>query len=230
MPVLHDNRNMRPDLLRENEPSVDDIFANADAKMEQQRKDSFYKVKRKRIDWRKKIKTAAIITSIAALIVIVAGGIWTAKLAHNTMVTEVQTQVFKEVAKMKADIAAKDESELTEEDYFLLEVFEILPDEDIAKIIQTATSPSEIIQFMQNPTLDMSKYLTIEQRVQLEALMEKYAIKVGTRIEEVEQQLIEAEQALQEQEQTEGATEATEATEVTEGTEAAEETTSQKTE
>ena len=230
MPVLHDNRNMRPDLLRENEPSVDDIFANADAKMEQQRRDSFYKVQRKRIDWRKKIKTAAIITSIAALIVIVAGGIWTAKLAHNTMVTEVQTQVFKEVAKMKADIAAKDESELTEEDYFLLEVFEILPDEDIAKIIQTATSPSEIIQFMQNPTLDMSKYLTIEQRVQLEALMEKYAIKVGTRIEEVEQQLIEAEQALQEQEQTEGATEATEATEVTEGTEAAEETTPQKTE
>lgn len=226
MPILHDNRNMRPDLLRENEPSVDDIFANADAKMEQQRRDSFYKVQRKRIDWRKRIKTAAIITSIAALIVIVAGGIWTAKLAHNTMVTEVQTQVFKEVAKMKADIAAKDESELTEEDYFLLEVFEILPDEDIAKIIQTATSPSEIIQFMQNPTLDMSKYLTIEQRVQLEALMEKYAIKVGTRIEEVEQQLIEAEQALQEQEQTEGATEATEATEVTEGTEAAEETTS----
>ena len=230
MPILHDNRNMRPDLLRENEPSVDDIFANADAKMEQQRRDSFYKVQRKRIDWRKKIKTAAIITSIAALIVIVAGGIWTAKLAHNTMVTEVQTQVFKEVAKMKADIAAKDESELTEEDYFLLEVFEILPDEDIAKIIQTATSPSEIIQFMQNPTLDMSKYLTIEQRVQLEALMEKYAIKVGTRIEEVEQQLIEAEQALQEQAQTEGATEATEATEVTEGTEAAEETTPQKTE
>ena len=37
MPILHDNRNMRPDLLNESTESVDDIFSAADANMAQQR-------------------------------------------------------------------------------------------------------------------------------------------------------------------------------------------------
>lgn len=205
MPILHDNRNMRPDLLNNTVEDVDDIFANADAEMAKQRQKQLFSPKKKSFNWRKRLKQITIVVSILALIFIIFAGIFAAKIAHRTAVSEVKTQVLYEVAKMKNNIAAKDESELTKEDLFMLEVFEILSEEDIANIIETATSVEEIIYFLQNANIDISKYLTADQKLQLEDAMTRYAEGLGTQIEEFEQS-IEPEESVAEDNETSTAT------------------------
>ena len=114
-------------------------------------------------------------------------------MARNTMVSEVQTQVLKEVRQMKSSIAAKSESELTDEDRFMLEIFDVLTEEEICNIIQTATSTEEIINFLIEPNLDFSRYLTIEQKIALEDISNRYAEKIGTEIVEYEKNMEEEE-------------------------------------
>lgn len=190
MAVLHDNRNMRPDLLNDIPENVDDIFANADAEMAKQRQEQLFAPKKKRIDWRKRMRQTTIITTVVALCFLIVAGVWAAKLAHNTMVSEVQTHVLREVRKMKANIENKEEAELTAEDLFMMEVFEILPEEDIVTIIQNATSVEELISFLQNPDMDFSRFLTSEQKLQLEDALNRYAEYVGTQMQEYEKNMV----------------------------------------
>lgn len=193
MPILHDNRNMRPDLLQDKTESVDDIFALADKEMQQQRQSQLFTPKKKRIYWKSVLKKVSVVTVIFAIIILCLAGVWSFKMARNTMVSEVQTQVLKEVRQMKSSIAAKSESELTDEDRFMLEIFDVLTEEEICNIIQTATSTEEIINFLIEPNLDFSRYLTIEQKIALEDISNRYAEKIGTEIVEYEKKMEEEE-------------------------------------
>ena len=102
MPILHDNRNMRPDLLNESTESVDDIFSAADANMAQQRQKMMTVKPNPFKDWRRKMKRFYTVTAILAIICLIASGIWGLKIAHQTTVLEMETQILFEIK--KADI------------------------------------------------------------------------------------------------------------------------------
>ena len=81
MPILHDNRNMRPDLLDTPVESVDDIFSAADANMESQRQKQLFAPVRKKTNWKKKIKRTIIGAIVFAVVLFLIVGIISAKMA-----------------------------------------------------------------------------------------------------------------------------------------------------
>lgn len=188
MPILHDNRNMRPDLLGKPTEDIDDIFASADAQMEQQRQKQLFQPSKKRINWKKKIKQSMTMSIILIILILIGVGLIIAQHSYTTVVNELQSQVLIEVSKIKTNINAKDESELTEEDRLMLSIFEVLSDEDIARIVKSATSVEEIIYIIKNETLDINRYLTPDQQKQLETLLLEYAEDLEARAEQLEQE------------------------------------------
>ena len=105
------------------------------------------------------------------------------------MVLEIQTQVLDEVTQMKTALAEKEESELTEEDLLMLGLFEIISDEDILRMVESATSIEEIIHLLKTQNLDINRYLTPAQQKELDALFIEYAEGLQPRIEEWEAEL-----------------------------------------
>ena len=189
MPILHDNRNMRPDLTGVPVEDVDDIFASADAQMEQLRQKQMFTPNRKKIQWKKRFKRTITITIILSLLVLLIGGFIAARYSYNLMVLEIQTQVLDEVTQMKTALAEKEESELTEEDLLMLGLFEIISDEDILRMVESATSIEEIIHLLKTQNLDINRYLTPAQQKELDALFIEYAEGLQPRIEEWEAEL-----------------------------------------
>lgn len=186
MPILHDNRNMRPDLLDAPTESVEDIFAKADSEMNDLRQKQLFVPSKKRKNWKKKIKRTFVISTSVFILIALVGGFFAAKYAYDMAVNEVQTQVLQTVHDLKTNLNKKDEAELTPDELFLLQAFEILSDDDIASIVQSATSIEEIIYIFKTNSLDINRYLTPEKQKQLEDLLLEYAQDLETRIEELE--------------------------------------------
>ncbi len=191
MPIVHDNRNMRPDLVEPPVANVDDIFAAADAQMEQQRRKQMFTPSRKKIQWKKRIKRTVIATGLLSVLIIIISGILAANYSYNLMVEELQTQVLAEVTNIKSTLAAKEESELTEEDLLMLAIFDIISEEDIVRMVDSATSLEEIIYLIRTQNLDINRYLTLEQQKELEELFTQYAKDLEVRAQELEQQSLE---------------------------------------
>lgn len=192
MPIVHDNRNMRPDLVEPPVANVDDIFAAADAQMEQQRRKQMFTPSRKKIQWKKRIKRTVIATGLLSVLIIIISGILAANYSYNLMVEELQTQVLAEVTNIKSTLAAKEESELTEEDLLLLAIFDIISEEDIVRMVDSATSIEEIIYMIRTQNVDINRYLTLEQQKELEELLTQYAKDLEVRAQELEKQSLEA--------------------------------------
>lgn len=192
MPIVHDNRNMRPDLVEPPVANVDDIFAAADAQMEQQRRKQMFTPSRKKIQWKKRIKRTVIATGLLSVLIIIISGILAAKYSYNLMVEELQTQVLAEVTNIKSTLAAKEESELTEEDLLMLAIFDIISEEDIVRMVESATSIEEIIYMIRTQNVDINRYLTLEQQKELEEVLTQYAKDLEVRAQELEQQSLEA--------------------------------------
>ena len=191
MPIVHDNRNMRPDLVEPPVANVDDIFAAADAQMEQQRRKQMFTPSRKKIQWKKRIKKTVIATGLLSVLIIIISGILAAKYSYNLMVEELQTQVLAEVTNIKSTLAAKEESELTEEDLLMLAIFDIISEEDIVRMVDSATSIEEIIYMIRTQNVDINRYLTLEQQKELEEVLTQYAKDLEVRVQELEQQSLE---------------------------------------
>lgn len=191
MPIVHDNRNMRPDLVEPPVANVDDIFAAADAQMEQQRRKQMFTPSRKKIQWKKRIKKTVIATGLLSVLIIIISGILAAKYSYNLMVEELQTQVLAEVTNIKSTLAAKEESELTEEDLLMLAIFDIISEEDIVRMVDSATSIEEIIYMIRTQNVDINRYLTLEQQKELEEILTQYAKDLEVRAQELEQQSLE---------------------------------------
>lgn len=196
MPIVHDNRNMRPDLVEPPVANVDDIFAAADAQMEQQRRKQMFTPSRKKIQWKKRIKKTVIATGLLSVLIIIISGILAAKYSYNLMVEELQTQVLAEVTNIKSTLAAKEESELTEEDLLMLAIFDIISEEDIVRMVDSATSIEEIIYMIRTQNVDINRYLTLEQQKELEELLTQYAKDLEVRAQELEQQSLEADETI----------------------------------
>lgn len=196
MPIVHDNRNMRPDLVEPPVANVDDIFAAADAQMEQQRRKQMFTPSRKKIQWKKRIKRTVIATGLLSVLIIIISGILAAKYSYNLMVEELQTQVLAEVTNIKSTLAAKEESELTEEDLLMLAIFDIISEEDIVRMVDSATSIEEIIYMIRTQNVDINRYLTLEQQKELEELLTQYAKDLEVRAQELEQQSLEADETI----------------------------------
>lgn len=192
MPIVHDNRNMRPDLVEPPVANVDDIFAAADAQMEQQRRKQMFTPSRKKIQWKKRIKRTVIATGLLSVLIIIISGILAANYSYNLMVEELQTQVLAEVTNIKSTLAAKEESELTEEDLLMLAIFDIISEEDIVRMVDSATSIEEIIYMIRTQNVDINRYLTLEQQKELEEVLMQYAKDLEVRAQELEQQSLEA--------------------------------------
>lgn len=192
MPIVHDNRNMRPDLVEPPVANVDDIFAAADAQMEQQRRKQMFTPSRKKIQWKKRIKRTVIATGLLSVLIIIISGILAANYSYNLMVEELQTQVLAEVTNIKSTLAAKEEAELTEEDLLMLAIFDIISEEDIVRMVDSATSIEEIIYMIRTQNVDINRYLTLEQQKELEEVLTQYAKDLEVRAQELEQQSLEA--------------------------------------
>ena len=192
MPIVHDNRNMRPDLVEPPVANVDDIFAAADAQMEQQRQKQMFTPSRKKIQWKKRIKRTVIATGLLSVLIIIISGILAANYSYNLMVEELQTQVLAEVTNIKSTLAAKEEAELTEEDLLMLAIFDIISEEDIVRMVDSATSIEEIIYMIRTQNVDINRYLTLEQQKELEEVLTQYAKDLEVRAQELEQQSLEA--------------------------------------
>jgi hypothetical protein len=192
MPIIHDNRNMRPDLVEPPVANVDDIFAAADTQMEQQRRKQMFTPSRKKIQWKKRIKRTVIATGLLSVLIIIISGILAANYSYNLMVEELQTQVLAEVTNIKSTLAAKEESELTEEDLLMLAIFDIISEEDIVRMVDSATSIEEIIYMIRTQNVDINRYLTLEQQKELEEVLTQYAKDLEVRAQELEQQSLEA--------------------------------------
>lgn len=192
MPIVHDNRNMRPDLAEPPVANVDDIFAAADAQMEQQRRKQMFTPSRKKIQWKKRIKRTIIATGLLSVLIIIISGILAANYSYNLMVEELQTQVLAEVTNIKSTLAAKEEAELTEEDLLMLAIFDIISEEDIVRMVDSATSIEEIIYMIRTQNVDINRYLTLEQQKELEEVLTQYAKDLEVRAQELEQQSVEA--------------------------------------
>lgn len=192
MPIVYDNRNMRPDLVEPPVANVDDIFAAADAQMEQQRRKQMFTPSRKKIQWKKRIKRTVIATGLLSVLIIIISGILAANYSYNLMVEELQTQVLAEVTNIKSTLAAKEESELTEEDLLMLAIFDIISEEDIVRMVESATSIEEIIYMIRTQNVDINRYLTLEQQKELEEVLTQYAKDLEVRAQELEQQSLEA--------------------------------------
>ena len=192
MLIVHDNRNMRPDLVEPPVANVDDIFAAADAQMEQQRRKQMFTPSRKKIQWKKRIKRTVIATGLLSVLIIIISGILAANYSYNLMVEELQTQVLAEVTNIKSTLAAKEEAELTEEDLLMLAIFDIISEEDIVRMVDSATSIEEIIYMIRTQNVDINRYLTLEQQKELEEVLTQYAKDLEVRAQELEQQSLEA--------------------------------------
>lgn len=198
MPILHDNRNMRPDLLDNPIEQVDEIFAVADAQMESQRKKQTFTPSPKK-QWKKRIKRIFRVTFFLTVLVLIVVGVVAVRYTYKTVVSEMQSQVISEVHDLQVSLSTKDPETLTEEDLLLLEIFKIISEEDIEHIIQSATSVEELIQIMQTSQLDFNKYLSPEKQAQLETLFLEYAQRIEKRLEEecTESQPTETNEAVQ---------------------------------
>jgi hypothetical protein len=97
-----------------------------------------------------------------------------------------------EVTNIKFTLAAKEESELTEEDLLMLAIFDIISEEDIVRMVDSATSIEEIIYMIRTQNVDINRYLTLEQQKELEEVLTQYAKDLEVRAQELEQQSLEA--------------------------------------
>lgn len=186
MAILHDNRNMRPDLLDKPEENVDDIFAAADAQMKEQQQKRLFTPNLKKIKWKKRLKRTAIWSVVFVVLVLLGLGVFAVRMSYITFKSEVKIQTLASVRELKNTIDSKAESELTQEERLARDIFKIVTEEDIANMLDTATSVEELITVFRTQTIDINNYLTFEQQRALEQLMLTYAEDLNKRAEEME--------------------------------------------
>lgn len=189
MAILHDNRNMRPDLLDKPEENVDDIFAAADAQMKEQQQKRLFTPNLKKIKWKKRLKRTAIWSVVFVVLVLLGLGVFAVRMSYITFKSEVKIQTLASVRELKNTIDGKPESELTQEERLARDIFKIVTEEDIANMLDTATSVEELITVFRTQTIDINNYLTLEQQRALEQLMLTYAEDLNKRAEEMEASL-----------------------------------------
>lgn len=189
MAILHDNRNMRPDLLDKPEENVDDIFAAADAQMKEQQQKRLFTPNLKKIKWKKRLKRTAIWSIVFVVLVLLGLGVFAVRMSYITFKSEVKIQTLESVRELKNTIDSKSESELTQEERLARDIFKIVTEEDIANMLDTATSVEELITVFRTQTIDINNYLTLEQQRALEQLMLTYAEDLNKRAEEMEASL-----------------------------------------
>ena len=189
MAILHDNRNMRPDLLDKPEENVDDIFAAADAQMKEQQQKRLFTPNLKKIKWKKRLKRTAIWSVVFVVLVLLGLGVFAVRMSYVTFKSEVKIQTLASVRELKNTIDSKSESELTQEERLARDIFKIVTEEDIANMLDTATSVEELITVFRTQTIDINNYLTLEQQRALEQLMLTYAEDLNKRAEEMEASL-----------------------------------------
>ena len=189
MAILHDNRNMRPDLLDKPEENVDDIFAAADAQMKEQQQKRLFTPNLKKIKWKKRLKRTAIWSVVFVVLILLGLGVFAVRMSYITFKSEVKIQTLASVRELKNTIDSKPESELTQEERLARDIFKIVTEEDIANMLDTATSVEELITVFRTQTIDINNYLTLEQQRALEQLMLTYAEDLNQRAEEMEASL-----------------------------------------
>ena len=177
---------MRPDLLDKPEENVDDIFAAADAQMKEQQQKRLFTPNLKKIKWKKRLKRTAIWSVVFVVLVLLGLGVFAVRMSYITFKSEVKIQTLASVRELKNTIDSKAESELTQEERLARDIFKIVTEEDIANMLDTATSVEELITVFRTQTIDINNYLTFEQQRALEQLMLTYAEDLNKRAEEME--------------------------------------------
>ena len=180
---------MRPDLLDKPEENVDDIFAAADAQMKEQQQKRLFTPNLKKIKWKKRLKRTAIWSVVFVVLVLLGLGVFAVRMSYITFKSEVKIQTLASVRELKNTIDSKAESELTQEERLARDIFKIVTEEDIANMLDTATSVEELITVFRTQTIDINNYLTFEQQRALEQLMLTYAEDLNKRAEEMEASL-----------------------------------------
>lgn len=180
---------MRPDLLDKPEENVDDIFAAADAQMKEQQQKRLFTPNLKKIKWKKRLKRTAIWSVVFVVLVLLGLGVFAVRMSYITFKSEVKIQTLASVRELKNTIDGKPESELTQEERLARDIFKIVTEEDIANMLDTATSVEELITVFRTQTIDINNYLTLEQQRALEQLMLTYAEDLNKRAEEMEASL-----------------------------------------